>query len=73
MNRRRFALIAALLEVVVTDHQGNPVPGAQLTVDVAGQPVTRLTDDSGLAIFQDIMSPDQSDAIAVVKGFHESR
>jgi hypothetical protein len=55
------------IEVVVSDDQGNPVPGAQLTVDVAGQPVTRLTDDSGLAIFQDIMSPVELDAITVVK------
>ena len=55
------------LEVVVSDDQGNSVPGAQVTVDVAGQPVTRLTDDSGLAIFPDIMSPVELDAITVVK------
>ena len=53
------------MEVVVSDDQGNPVPGAQVTIDDAGQPVTRLTDDSGLAVFPDIPSPVELDAITV--------
>ena len=53
------------VEIVVSDDQGNLVSGAQVTVDVAGQPVTRLTDDSGLAVFPDILSPVELDAITV--------
>ena len=55
------------MEVVVSDDQGNSVPGAQVTVDVAGQPVTQLTDDSGLAVFPDILSPVESRDVTVVK------
>jgi hypothetical protein len=59
--------ILVWIEVVVSDDQGNPVPGARVTVDAAGQPVTRLTDDSGLAVLPDIMSPVESQDVTVEK------
>ena len=59
--------------IVVSDGQGNPVPGAQVTLTVAGQQVTQPTDDSGLAVFPNVLSPVALDDISVVKeGFSQA-
>lgn len=55
------------VKIVVSDHQGNPVPGAQVTISTAGQQVTRPTDDSGLAVFPNVLGKLENNAISVVK------